>query len=340
MTRNSSVTNSTRITVIICTYNRARGLAKALESVAASELPTSVEWDVLVVDNNSSDQTRQVVEDFCHRYPSRFGYSFEPQQGLCNARNAGILKARGEILAFMDDDVTVEPTWLQNLTAPLHGGEWAGAGGRTLPSLTCSLPPWLAIEEPYNLGGALAALFDIGDKSVELDRSPYGTNMAFRKSVFKKYGGFRSDLDRCADSLLSNGDTEFGRRLMAAGERLRYEPSAVVYHEVPEKRLHKQYFLAWYFAYGRCLIRESGRRPDIWRIPRRYLTISKTIKAVLVPRMLRWMLALNPQRRFFYKCWVWVAAGEILEIHRQWRGARTQIDEKGRERNADCRARN
>lgn len=298
------IDSPTRITVIICTYNRALSLAKALESVAASELPRSIEWDVLVVDNNSSDQTRQVVEDFCQRYPDRFRYLFEPRQGLSNARNAGVLKARAEILAFTDDDVTVEPTWLQNLTAALHGGEWAGAGGRTLPLLTCSLPRWLAIEGPYNMGAALAGLFDIGENSVELDRPPYGTNMAFRKSMFKKYNGFRTDLVRCADSVLSNEDTEFGRRLRAAGERLWYEPSAVVYHRVPKNRLHKQYFLARYFEHGRSLIRETWRRPDIWRIPRRYLTISKTIKAYLVPRTLRWMLGLNPQRRFFCKCYV------------------------------------
>jgi glycosyltransferase involved in cell wall biosynthesis len=318
-----------RITVILCTYNRAGSLAKALESVAASKLPASVNWEVLVVDNNSSDQTRQVVEDFPQRYPGRFRYLFEPQQGLCNARNAGILNARGEILAFMDDDVTVEPTWLQNLTAALHEGQWAGAGGRTLPSLTCPLPSWLSIKEPYNLGGALGALYDIGEEPVELYRAPYGTNMAFRKSVFEKYGGFRTNLGRCGDSMLSNEDTEFGRRLMAAGERLRYEPSAIVYHEVPKERLRKQYFLVWYFNYGRSEIREGGRRPDIWGIPRRYLTISKTIKAVLIRRTLRWMLALNPQRRFFYKCWVWVAAGQILEIHRQWRDVRTQTNEAG-----------
>jgi glycosyltransferase involved in cell wall biosynthesis len=311
--------NPIRITVVICTYNRARSLVKALESVVASELPSSIQWEVLVVDNNSSDETPQVAEGFRQRYPGRFRYLFEPQQGLSNARNAGILKARGEILAFMDDDVTVEPTWLQNLTAALLESKWAGAGGRTLPSLTCPLPRWLPIEDPYNLGGALGALFDIGEKSVDLDRAPFGTNMAFRKSMFEKYGGFRSDLGRCGDSMLSNEDAEFGRRLMAAGERLRYEPSAVVYHEVPKERLRKEYFLAWYFDYGRSVIREKGRPPDIWRIPRRYLTISKTIKAVLVPRTLRWMLALNSQRRFFCKCWVWVAAGQILEIHRQWR---------------------
>ena len=118
------------ITVILCTYNRCATLSRALASVAASELPQVAKWEVIVVDNNSTDGTRAVVEEFCRQHPGRFRYLFESRQGLSQARNAGIREARGDILAFMDDDVTVEPTWLWNLTANLCDGEWAGAGGR------------------------------------------------------------------------------------------------------------------------------------------------------------------------------------------------------------------
>ncbi len=118
------------ITVILCTYNRCQNLAKALDSVAASMLPESVEWEVLVVDNNSNDQTRELVEGFCHRYPGRFRYLFEPQQGKSYALNSGIRVSPSEILAFTDDDAIVEPDWLWNLTSALHDGEWAGAGER------------------------------------------------------------------------------------------------------------------------------------------------------------------------------------------------------------------
>ena len=85
------------ITVILCTYNRCRTLEKALTSVAASALPLSIEWEVLVVDNNSRDQTRDVVEDFCTRYPGRFRYLFEPHQGKSYALNTGIREARGDV---------------------------------------------------------------------------------------------------------------------------------------------------------------------------------------------------------------------------------------------------
>src|SRR5262245_52428129 len=108
------------ITVILCTYDRARILERALESAAALVLPSSIEWEVLVVDNNSTDQTQSVIADFCRRYPGRFRYLFEAQQGLCHARNAGVREARGEIIAFMDDDAMAEPGWLNNLTAGLQ----------------------------------------------------------------------------------------------------------------------------------------------------------------------------------------------------------------------------
>ena len=120
-------------TVVLCTYNRCQSLERALSSIAASTLPQGFEWEVLVVDNNSSDQTREVVEDFCRRYPGRFRHVFEPRQGKSYALNTAISGARGDVLAFVDDDVFVEPTWLQNLTADLYSGEWAGAGGRILP---------------------------------------------------------------------------------------------------------------------------------------------------------------------------------------------------------------
>jgi len=307
-----------RVTVILCTLNRCHILPVALESVAASRLPGSVEWEVLVVDNNSRDATRRVVEDFCSRYPARFVYLYESQPGKSYALNAGIREARGDILAFMDDDVTVEQTWLRNLTECLDKGEWAGSGGRTLAAQPVSPPRWLALDGPYGMGGILGALFDLGDKPCELTQAPFGTNMAFRKEMFEKYGGFRTDLGPRPGSQIRNEDTEFARRLMAAGERLRYEPCAVVYHPVPVERLRKDYILPWHFDLGRAAVREIGRRPDIWGIPRPYLTMLKAILLTAPARSLRWMFALNPQHRFYCKARFWEGAGQIAEIYRRW----------------------
>ena len=202
-----------KISIILCTYNRCRSLAKALDSIAASTFPTAVEWEVLVVDNNSRDQTSDVLEEFCRRYPGRFRYLFESQQGKSHALNAGIREARGDVLAFMDDDVTVEPTWLHNLTAALDSSEWAGSAGRILPEQTFSPPRWLSLEGRYAL--AHLAVFDLGPAAGELTEPPFGNNMAFRKEMFEKYGGFRTDLGPRPGSEIRNEDTEFGRRLLS-----------------------------------------------------------------------------------------------------------------------------
>jgi len=274
-----------------------------------------VEWEVLVVDNNSKDGTRDVIEEYCRRYPGRFRYLFEPKQGKSHALNNGIREARGDVLAFMDDDVTVEPTWLRFLSAPLEREELAGVGGRILSAQAFSPPNWLSLQGPYSAGGILA-LFDLGDRSGELHQAPFGTNMAFRSSVFRKYGGFRTDMGPCPGSEMRNEDTEFGRRLLAAGESLWYEPSAIVYHAVPEKRLNKAYFLAFWFDHGRASVREMKKRPDILGVPRQYFTLLK-MGALLVCKVPRWMLTLNSQRRFFYKGFVWMIAGVMVEIYRQ-----------------------
>ena len=317
------------ITVILCTYNRCGDLGKTLNSVAASKLPSSVEWEVLVVDNNSNDRTRGVVENFCRRYDGLFRYVFEPQPGKSFALNRGIGEARGDVLAFLDDDVTVEPNWLHNLTTFLRDGLWAGVGGRTLLAEKVELPKWLTIDGSDGMGGVLAAMFDLGSEPCELTVAPYGANMAFRKEMFEKYGLFRTDLGPSPNNDIPrpNEDTEFGRRLMAAGERLRYEPSAIAYHPVIKDRLQQEYFLTSWFDYGRAEIREKGMRPPVWGIPRHYFSIPKMIGVCLTQRALRWMCSMDPKRRFANKCWVRIMMGEIVESYRLARDS--QIRETG-----------
>jgi glycosyltransferase involved in cell wall biosynthesis len=315
----------TRITVVLCTYNRGPSLAEALESVAASELPGSIEWDVLVVDNNSSDQTCQVVEDFCQRYPGHFRYLFEPQQGKSHALNAAIREARGDILAFIDDDETAAPGWLQNLTANLHSGEWAGAGGRVLPPSSFSPPCWLSSKSVFTT--APLATFDPDLQTGQLNEPPFGANMAFRREVFDRFGGFRTDLGRAGKTMISNEDTEFGRRLLNAGLRLRYEPSALVYHPVGEIRLHQEYFLTWWFNKGRSDVREFGNQPN----SKRFLGIPLRLFRALAIEAVRWTVAIEPSQRFICKLKVWTCAGQGFEFHHQWLDAKR----KGPERNAN-----
>lgn len=247
------------ITVILCTYNRCEMLPAALRSVAASQLPEGVQWDVLVVDNNSKDRTRQIVNGFVREVPGRFRYLFEPRQGKSFALNAGIAATQSEVLAFADDDAEVEPGWLWNLTSPLYEKKCAGVGGRIIPVWPGPLPPWLSTDDPHTMGPYVA--FDIGSEPGLLTRPPYGANMAFRREMFEKYGDFRIDLGPRPGSEIRREDIEFSERLLNAGEPLRYQPSAVVYHPVPETRLKKTFVLKWWFWYGYSEIMASERLP-------------------------------------------------------------------------------
>jgi len=314
-----------KITILVCTYNRCKTLTVAIESVVAQTLPQSIAWEILVIDNNSTDQTRQAVEDLQRRHPERIRYIFEPEQGISYARNAGIREARGEIIAFIDDDETAEPGWLQNLTANLYSGEWAGAGGRVLPPSDFMPPRWLLGKNKF-ASGPLAS-FDLGPEARQMEEPPFGANMAFRKFAFEKLGGFRTDLGRVGGNLISNEDTELGRRLMAAGLRLRYEPSAITRHPVEQARVRKEYFLAWWFNKGRSDIRELGNPPGVTR----FLGIPLQLFRAFVWEAAQWMISIEPSKRFGRKTEAWACAGQIFESYRQ----RHDRKRMGTERNAD-----
>ena len=203
------------------------------------------------------------------------------------------------------------------LTAALLKATWAGCGGRVLPEWNCSPPRWL----PDNAALAMAPLasFDLGLEAGRLAEPPFGTNMAFRRDVFAKYGGFRVDLGPQPGSEIRNEDTEFGRRLLAAGEQLWYEPSAIVFHPVQENRLRKQYYLDWWFDKGRADVMELGPSSDfslfLGGVP---LRLFRRLAVWTV----RWMLAVRPARRFRNKLRLWLVAGQIVQCRSQAHPAR------------------
>jgi GT2 family glycosyltransferase len=155
--------------------------------------------------------------------------------------------------------------------------------------------------------------FDKGETAGELAETPYGANMAYRKKMFDKYGGFRTDLGPSPNPEIPHffEDAEFGSRVLAAGEKLRYEPSAVIYHAIREDRIRKTYFLDRCFDWGRGKAKLSA-------VPRLRLLCSFAAWVV------RWMMAIEPRKRFHHKLVVWEKAGSVVELYRQWRARKTR----------------
>jgi glycosyltransferase involved in cell wall biosynthesis len=246
------------ISVVLCTYNRAQSLGRTLGTLASMTASTDVSWELVIVDNNSRDETKAVVEEFSRTCTFETRYVFEGRQGLSFARNAGITEARGDIIAFTDDDVTVDTQWLGALRDTFDQTGCLGVGGRIVPVWSCARPRWLDGDDRYPLMTGVILRFDLGDERRRLTTPPFGANMSFRRAAFDKYGLFRTDLGRTGAQLTGGEDTEFGRRLLRGGETLVYDPRVIIYHPVDPDRVRQRYFRSWYFNYGRSLVRVRG----------------------------------------------------------------------------------
>jgi glucosyl-dolichyl phosphate glucuronosyltransferase len=301
------------ISVIVCTYNRSESLAKTLGSLAQLLPPAGTPWELIVVDNNSKDDTAEVVSKFSQASSLSVRYVLERNQGLSHARNAGVRRARGDIIAFTDDDVTVDPRWLCELQKIFIESDSTCVAGRIVPVWNSEKPSWLRLEGPQALRSGTVVSFDLGEEPCELnDTPPVGANMAFKTVVFEKYGFFRSDLGKRGNDPMLGEEVEFCARLSRAGDKLVYAPAAVVYHPVPMERLEKRYFRSYYFNYGRYEARRKGfpKRVTLFFGVPRYLFRS------LMADIGRWLLCFDSPQRFRLKLEVWESLGEIRELHR------------------------
>jgi glycosyltransferase involved in cell wall biosynthesis len=237
-------------TVLICTYNRASLLRRTLESLAAAHSLRT--WDVLVVDNNSTDDTSHVVADMSRTFPVCLTYAFEGRQGKSYALNSGIERARGDIILFTDDDVRVAPQWMDEACAPFEADPAVDyTGGPVRPLWETPPPAWLD-QARGDLWGTLAIL-DYGDAPFVFEdrcRVPLGANMAVRRTLIERIGGFHPEFGRRGRSLLGQEQAEFFARGRSSGARGVYVPAMEVHHHVPAGRLTKQYFRRWWYWKG------------------------------------------------------------------------------------------
>jgi glycosyltransferase involved in cell wall biosynthesis len=229
------------LTAIICTYNRAKYIGNLLESIAANDLEKN-EYEILLVDNNCTDNTREVCEAFAKSHKDvHFRYVTEPEQGLSAARNKGIKEAKGNVIVYIDDDALVDPHYLRTYA------EWFAAhpqtmacGGPIEPVYETQEPDWMT---PYTKA-LLTAWMNYGDKVREYPkgRFPGGGNAAYRKEVFDKVGLFNTALGRKGNSLMASEEKDIFDKMHALGMQVLYLPTPVLHHIIPQAKLEKDYF--------------------------------------------------------------------------------------------------
>ncbi|HEX6047376.1 MAG TPA: glycosyltransferase [Pyrinomonadaceae bacterium] len=308
-----------KFSVIIATYNRAEELVKTIESLKGLE--TTEPWEVIIVDNNSSDNTREVVEGV-KSFPVPLRYLMEREQGRSAALNAGIKAAQGEVLAITDDDVRVDPNWLTNAERALNEFDCDYVGGKALPIWSGRLPNWMP-----NRGGkhwGVIALLDYGPKPVEFgEQVPLGVNMVFRREAFERAGLWDNSIGRKAGTLLGQEVREWAQRARAAGLRGFYSPDLVVHHVIPEDRLTKRYFRRWFYWHGisRAILYQNNRL-DMESPERTALDFSTIPHIAGVPRYLyrtcltKFVSALARRdaiARFEDELWIWFFAGIVSQ---------------------------
>ncbi|HEY9763434.1 MAG TPA: glycosyltransferase [Trichocoleus sp.] len=226
------------ISAIICTHNRAAYLGAAIDSLLGQSF---LDYEILVVDNASTDTTQEIVEQRLSQ--PRLRYLYEPTLGLSVARNRGAAEAQGSILAYLDDDAEASPEWLAHLSDVFRQDEQVAiAGGKVTllwpPGLTP--PRWLSPELAGNLGA-----YDLGSSLQSITQpglTPRGLNYALRKAFWQQVGGFDPQLGRVGKNLLSNEELLMTQQALKQGLKVLYVPAAVVAHNVSPERLKPGWF--------------------------------------------------------------------------------------------------
>ncbi len=316
------------ISVVICTYNRGNILKDTLQSFTTIQQDQSFGYEMVVVDNNSTDATAIVVEGLKGHYPCPLRYIFEAQQGISHARNRGIQEAKGDIIAFVDDDVFFEVNWLVNLAKSFTELNCIGGGGRIYPKWPGDKTPWwYDARTAYAYAGVTGDL-DLGNEQREFKlghSAPFGGNMIFHRRVFEKYGLFNVSIGRKGTDLGLNEDAEFGNRLMAAGEKLWYIPEVIIYHRVFANRLKAGYLRRWYFSLGEqkvLLEKDVVIKSYLSGVPR-YL-YKELVQIIL--KSLKYLFISDFKKAFLWELRARIILGQMIQYRKQHKAATLNLN--------------
>jgi GT2 family glycosyltransferase len=266
------------INVIVATYNRAPLLEECLRHLARQSFEPRDE--VIIVDNGSTDRTKEVICAARATFPVGLRLLDAPAPGKTRALARALEAASGDIIAFTDDDVNVDRSWLDAIRSAMRDRDLALVGGPVAPRWERPAPQWLNADRgPYTGLMAPLGLLNYGDRATPLGRRTLlGANLAVRREVLNQVGGFAADLGKVRGTLMSGEDREFCERVQASGFRAVYWPAARVTHWVPADRLRLGYFLAWFFWSGitNAMLDDSRPTRSITGVPlhlfRRFLT--------------------------------------------------------------------
>jgi len=243
--------------VLICTYNRARLLRETLAALQSLTPPGDYTAEILVVDNNSTDNTAAVVAESARTGPTRVSYVREKRQGKSFALNRGLAHTQADVVALTDDDVQPSADWLNRIVAAFRQQDVSFVFGKVLPLWGAVPPPELLTSRAQAIWGPLA-ICDYGDAPVEYvasrsdQRLPIGANLAFARSAVADIGGWRTDLGKVNNSLISGEDHEIFLRMRRRGRYSGYyDPQITVRHFVPRSRLTRRYFRQWFYWHGK-----------------------------------------------------------------------------------------
>ena len=250
--------NTPQISAIICTHNRDTYLGAAIDSLLTQDFPN---FEVVVVDNASSDRTKEVVES--RLSDPRLKYIYEAVTGLSVARNTGATHSQSEILAYLDDDAIATPHWLNILYAAYQENEQLAIAGGKVTLIWpegVTPPPWLS----GNLAGNLGA-YDLGEIPIPIENpglTPRGLNYSIRRSFLEQIGGFDPNLGRVGKKLLSNEELMMTELALKLGWQVTYLPDALVAHNVAPERVNRRWFLnrSWWQGISECYREELGGR--------------------------------------------------------------------------------
>jgi glycosyltransferase involved in cell wall biosynthesis len=238
------------LSIVLATFNRAAELPAAIGSALQQTAPPDL-YEIIAIDNNSSDATAQTIAGIAAAHPGRVRYVHEARQGVSYARQAGIDVVRAPIIAFFDDDVRVSPNWVETILRSFdQHPEIECIGGRVLPHWSTPPPNWLTRSH-----WAPLALQDFGDApmivSAENPRGLISANLACRKRLLDRIGGFSPEFQRVKDGIGSLEDDEWNRRLWKSGGKALYVPDLITSTDVPSTRLTRAYHRRWHRGHGR-----------------------------------------------------------------------------------------